>query len=299
MGFFSWCTSDTRKSIANCYADSSLINSLGRDKECVIMPGEKVYLLNPFGKPYEEDCYDGYGRFGGEDVYALVAKWNVPDRCKDANGNWLPDDEIRNIGIDLACYYEDHVKLKYPIKIVEKPVPYEEAEISAGCPLQGYFYDEAIDGRSLKSRIDYEFKRLHDAKKSYEEKMNYLNQSKKFDDIYRTTIVQEYDIQAYDTAEIQAKNMLQKYIDGINDKAFAGDRDALVECIENVKEHLFSLAVAVMEDNADRIVWLEDKIIRDTFYLSDGKIDISSCKSFKENDSNEICTEEDEDDIEL
>lgn len=289
MGFFSWCTSDTRKSIANIYVDSSLINSLGNDKEWVIMPGEKVYLLNPFGKPYEEDSYDGYGRFDGEDVYALVAKWNVPDRCKDANGNWLPDDEIRNIGIDLACYDEDQVKLKYPIKIVEKPVPYEEAEISPGCPLQGYFYDEAIDGRSLKSRIEYEFKRLDKAKKSYEKSLM----------IYRTTIAQEYDIQAYDTAEIQAKNMLQKYIDGINDKAFAVDHDTLVECIENVKEHLFPLAVAVLEDNADRIVLLEDRIIRDTFYLSDGKIDISSCKDFKENDFNEICTEEDEDDLEL
>lgn len=177
MGFFSWCTSDTRKSIANIYVDSSLINSLGNDKEWVIMPGEKVYLLNPFGKPYEEDSYDGYGRFDGEDVYALVAKWNVPDRCKDANGNWLPDDEIRNIGIDLACYDEDQVKLKYPIKIVEKPVPYEEAEISPGCPLQGYFYDEAIDGRSLKSRIEYEFSRLKDIKTNFLNFAENLNES--------------------------------------------------------------------------------------------------------------------------
>ena len=37
MGFFSWCTSDTRKSIANCYADDGIIDSLGKDRKYVLM----------------------------------------------------------------------------------------------------------------------------------------------------------------------------------------------------------------------------------------------------------------------
>lgn len=127
MGLFSWCTSDTRKSIA--------VDMEGYE-DCP----KKVYLLNPFGEPYEETAYDGYGNFGGEDVYALVAKWNIPEKCKDENGNWLTDDIIRNYGIDIACYNNDHVKLEYPIKIVEHPCAYNDADISPNCPFQGYFY---------------------------------------------------------------------------------------------------------------------------------------------------------------
>ena len=124
MGLFSWCTSDTRKSIA-----------LGMEgyEGCP----KKVYLLNPFGEPYVEDDYGGYGTFCEQDVYALVAKWNAPELCKYENGNWLPDDEIRNIGIDLACNVNDHVQLQYPIKIVERLCSYEDAEISPPDPHQG------------------------------------------------------------------------------------------------------------------------------------------------------------------
>lgn len=129
MGLFSWCTSDTRKSIAvdmNGYPDCP----------------KKVYLLNPFGDPYVENSYDGYGEFGGRDVYALVAQWNLPELCKDETGDWYPDEQIRDIGIALSCYDIDHVKLKYPIKIVEKECSYEAAAISPSCPYQGYFYEE-------------------------------------------------------------------------------------------------------------------------------------------------------------
>ena len=44
--------------------------------------------------------------------------------------------------IDYSCYDRDHVKLKYPIKIVEKECSYEDAAISPSCPYQGYFYEE-------------------------------------------------------------------------------------------------------------------------------------------------------------
>ena len=132
MGCFSWCTSDTKKSIA--------IGMTGYD-DCP----KKVYLLNPFGEPYVEENYDGYGTFGGNDVYALLAKWNAPGLCEDEAGNWLPDDEIRDIGIEIGCYNVQQVKLKYPIKIVEKVVPYEEAKISPNCPGQGWWADEYAD----------------------------------------------------------------------------------------------------------------------------------------------------------
>lgn len=65
MGVFSWCTSDTRKSIP-C-----------TNKAYKGAPST-VYLLNPFGEPYKEMGYDGYGVFGGRDVYELVVEWNRP-----------------------------------------------------------------------------------------------------------------------------------------------------------------------------------------------------------------------------
>lgn len=156
MGLFSWCTSDTRKSI------SAHMNGYeGAPKT--------VYLLNPFGEAFKETYYDGYGNFGGQDVYALVAKWNAPEMCKDENGNWLPDDEIRDIGIDLACYDEDHVQLKYPIKIVEELCPYEKADISPSCPFQGHFYPDAgLDNWDwLKLDVYKAFEHLSAAKEAY------------------------------------------------------------------------------------------------------------------------------------
>lgn len=63
MGQFSWIYSDTNKQVIdNKRADS--------------------YLLVPkafqqkYGKSIYERCYDGYGHFGGHDVYELVAEWN-------------------------------------------------------------------------------------------------------------------------------------------------------------------------------------------------------------------------------
>lgn len=128
MGFFSWNTSDTHKSISNIYSSRGTFT---------------VYVLCPDGTKIREDDYDGYGDFGGRDIYALVAQWNRPEQCKDENGDWLPDDEIRGLGIDLACYDEDNKKLKYPIKIVEDGnLNYEDVEYSTGCRYQGYFYGD-------------------------------------------------------------------------------------------------------------------------------------------------------------
>lgn len=154
MGLFSWCTSDTRKSIAV-------------DMEGYRGCPKKVYLLNPFGTPYVETDYDGYGTFGGNDVYALVAKWNKPELCKDENGNWLPDIVIREIGIELACYDNDHVQLQYPIKIVEHLCDYEDAAISPSCPYQGYFYDYDDTVATLLEEVNDAFSQLEAAKECY------------------------------------------------------------------------------------------------------------------------------------
>ena len=63
MGFFSW---------KDCVTGSQI--KVGEYK--------KVYLLvprafrNKYGVRIGESCYDGYGRFGGYDLFELIAEWN-------------------------------------------------------------------------------------------------------------------------------------------------------------------------------------------------------------------------------
>ena len=119
MGYFSWKTADTNKSISNM--DSS-------------RGARAVWLITPDGMAIHEDMYEGYGEFGGFDAYALLAKRNAPDLCKgDPNYD-------RSIGIDLF-YGKDPVK--YPLKFADNPdCNYKDLPSSEACPSQGFFYDD-------------------------------------------------------------------------------------------------------------------------------------------------------------
>ena len=151
MGQFSWIACDDKKSIL----DNELAD---------------VYLLIPaeFGGGYHhEKCYDGYGNFGGVDVYAEVAKWNKKYLSKldiqttdskepspwELSQTMLDDfinltesefiekyDEntIRIIGIEIACEDEDNGHLPYPIKISHTPMRYEDATPSISDLNQGW-----------------------------------------------------------------------------------------------------------------------------------------------------------------
>ena len=120
MGFFSWLTCDTNESISNRHSIHGPLTAYA------LIPKE-------FGGGFlKEENYDGYGVFGGRDIFALVANWNKPDACTG------DDEEDRMLGIDL--YYDRNNPIKYGIKIASKPMEYEDAEISDDCPDQGYFY---------------------------------------------------------------------------------------------------------------------------------------------------------------
>ena len=126
MGFFSWITGDTGKSIMNKYSEGGTL---------------PVYLYCPNGTKIYEPDYEGYGEFGGHDAYALLAQWNRPDLCC---GN---EDEDRHIGIDIGCYDEQMARLKYPLKFAESPdLRYEDLPPAKSCPYQGYFLaDEEVE----------------------------------------------------------------------------------------------------------------------------------------------------------
>lgn len=87
MGVFSFVTSDTNRSIplVGCGDDSS---------------PQKVYMLRPNAAALIEDCYGGYGVFGGVDVYEWVAETNAEHLGIDVT-EWT-EQERRVLGIFLS-----------------------------------------------------------------------------------------------------------------------------------------------------------------------------------------------------
>lgn len=80
MGFFSWNTSDTDRSIANQYSDRETFT---------------VHMITEDGQVFTEENYDGYGVFGGKDIYELIADMN--DLCPKGGDT----DTKRMAAIDL------------------------------------------------------------------------------------------------------------------------------------------------------------------------------------------------------
>ena len=122
MGFFSWKTCDTDRSIAN--------NDSGR-------PTFDVHMITPDGRVFTERDYEGYGIFGGKDFYDLLAELNG-----------LGTD--RSAAIDL-CFKDnsngdDTPGVIYP-KLVEDLSWDVEGQYSnlpnpTSCEDQGFFYSD-------------------------------------------------------------------------------------------------------------------------------------------------------------
>lgn len=153
MGQFSWLDCITQKQIVD-------------NKR------EDVYVLVPkeFGGGHiEEKYYDGYGHFGGHDIYDLVVDWNVPyidqilKEKTEFRSGWVEDyeedfrrlwngepirsgTEKRVLGIAIACYDEDNGRIHYPIKITHDPTAvYEQCGYSLSDPNQGWEEEEYDD----------------------------------------------------------------------------------------------------------------------------------------------------------
>ena len=132
MGFFSWNTQDTDKSIANQYSNRKTF---------------RVQMIDNKGNVWTEDNYEGYGRFGGKDYYELLAEMNGFE--SDKTGDEYTD-EARGEGITLAfskgngsgvgtegVYYPNLLELA-------DGWIYEMAGPDS-CESQGYFYDDEDD----------------------------------------------------------------------------------------------------------------------------------------------------------
>ena len=138
MGFFSWHTCDTDRSIANQHSGKQTFT---------------VHMITPDGRVFTESNYDGYGEFGGKDFYELLAELN----------GQKPN---RNVGIDL-CFAgnpsgDDTQGVIYP-KLVEDLDPenvieqYNSLPNPKSCEAQGFFYsDEDEDDEYEDDEDDYE-----------------------------------------------------------------------------------------------------------------------------------------------
>ena len=123
MGFFSWRTQDTGRSIANSYSSR---------------PTFPVYLVNPLtGESYREDNYEGYGVFGGKDFYVLLAEMNGANPAHK---------RLRDIGLDWAFPLNPKKKPKkimWPVLVehLENAKNFKGESAPLDCPYQGFFYD--------------------------------------------------------------------------------------------------------------------------------------------------------------
>jgi len=109
MGFFSWLTQDTNRSISNYFS---------------IKPVFPVFMTDNKGQVWKEYCYEGYGVFGGKDYYELMAEMN--------------DLTSREKAIDL---FYNAVKTTLFPNLIEHPKQWQwKNEKPKPCPNQGYFY---------------------------------------------------------------------------------------------------------------------------------------------------------------
>ena len=116
MGFFSWETSDTHESIGNWYSKPGAL---------------EVWMYLPDGRIIHEPRYEGYGVFGGIDVYAEIGKG---DRNKgisrvfedNPSGDFM---EAESRGV--AC----------PRFARSPHLEYKDLQPPQACPAQGFFYD--------------------------------------------------------------------------------------------------------------------------------------------------------------
>lgn len=139
MGSFSWNKADKLTAIENIAYGSSF----------------KFLIPQEFGGGFIKDKYQDYGYLGtkenGEpkyDMYELLAFWNKAENLKyDGEYPLMKEideytDDNRFKGIQIGCYDDEILSLKYPLKLVSPSFKgtYEDLETcSLGDPDQGFY----------------------------------------------------------------------------------------------------------------------------------------------------------------
>lgn len=122
MGFFSFKTTDSGRSISNRHS------SLG---------AFPVVMVDNKGKEYYEQNYGGHGIFGGKDIFILTAEMNGYKWDKEVDPD-MDFGRMRDIGIDLICSApSSHVI--HPNIFEGEPQEWKDVPLLP-CEYQGYFY---------------------------------------------------------------------------------------------------------------------------------------------------------------
>jgi len=117
MGFFSWKTSDTKRSISNKYSNRGTF---------------EVFMITKDRRIWKEEQYDGYGVFGGKKFYELVKELNP------------------GVLLELPKLVEKVNPQNEKWEIYFNSLPESE-----NCENQGFFYDEDKEwGRKSSSNGD-------------------------------------------------------------------------------------------------------------------------------------------------
>ena len=163
MGFFSWMTQDTNRSIANHYSPEPVFT---------------VYMMDDKGNSWREDNYEGYGEFDGKDYYELLDEMNGGSGERDRGieldlglptirnvhtgevldktwGNWadeiIRDNMSANELMDTGDWEHYDVKppeVRYP-NLVENPDWTWRNDQPENCEFQGFFYNAESDDKSF------------------------------------------------------------------------------------------------------------------------------------------------------
>ncbi len=113
MGVFSFMTTDTNESVPNKWNE--------------VRPTFTVYMIDNKGNVWEENDYEGYGDFGGKDIYELIAEMN------GLKG--------RDKGIDI--FFNPIENVIYPNLVTDDSREWEN-KLLLDCPYQGHFYEGII-----------------------------------------------------------------------------------------------------------------------------------------------------------
>lgn len=126
MGFFSWITENTHRSIPSVYSDRDPID---------------VVMVAPDGRMWEEKAYEGYGDFGGKDYYELLAEINGldSDRFKGIDVAFNP----QKVGLEGKTILYPQLLEGTKSSISETTLKYLNFEQAQDdCEHQGFFYPE-------------------------------------------------------------------------------------------------------------------------------------------------------------
>ena len=157
MGQFSWL---------DCITNEQILDDVTRDVY-VLVPKE---FRKKYGLRIKETCYDGYGNFGGYDVYDLVAEWNR----KELTHHMLRDISAKDWAKEDTKYYIAGLKRKY--ESANRLYDYKEGKLSDDDMAEKYGDDwKRILGIDIacyddqNKALPYPIKITHDGNAIYEE----------------------------------------------------------------------------------------------------------------------------------